>query len=313
MAKGSMLRFAKEGREVLFSFATTSVARIPDLQASIDTLVREGKVSDHKVFREYIESSRYALPDGLVNPKSLVALAVDTPLMRVTFEWKGRSHEVLVPPQYYRTGMTAETLAEIVEECIIGESGYTVERLRQGHMKLLAARTGLGRYGRNNICYVDGMGTLITLYAFVTDFEFDVDEWTDIGMLDLCQACRICRESCPTGAILSDQFVLDAGKCLSLYNEIEGDFPDWLPKDAHNALVGCMRCQLPCPADREPSARAGWLGHITEAETEAILADHPDRALLESATETLKMDVGDDELRSVIARNLRALLEAKGA
>jgi len=312
MAKGSMFRFEKSGNEFLYSFATTSADRIPDLQESVDALVRDGKVSDQKVFRDYIADARYALPDGICDPKSLVVLAVDTPLMRATFEWRGRLHDVLVPPQYYRTAMTAEILAGIVQEAIIARPGFSAERIRHGHMKLLAVRTGLGRYGRNNICYVDGMGTLITLYAFVTDFEFDGDEWTDIGLLDACAACGICRESCPTGAIPGEGFVLDAGKCVSLYNEIEGDFPDWLPKDAHNALVGCMRCQLPCPANRGPLARAGRLGDVSEAETEAILGDRPDSALLKSASEKLKMDVANDELRTVIARNLLALLKAKG-
>jgi len=308
MASGSMHAFSKDGREFVYSYATTTVDRVPELQGFVDELDRSGQLSDHVVFREYIKDARYALPKGFANPRSLVSLAVDTKLMRATFHWSGRALDVFVPPQYYKTGMDAETLEEIVSRGIVGEDGHKIARLTHGHMKLLAVRTGLGRYGRNNICYVDGMGTFTTLYAFVTDFGFETDEWTNVAMMDACLDCRVCRESCPTGAIPDDGFVLDAGKCIPLYNEIDSDFPDWLPADVHNALVGCMRCQLPCPVNREPLKRAGRLPDITEEETRAILSDPPDEGALGSASEKLRMDLTNDELRSVIARNLLGLL-----
>lgn len=255
VARASMQVFRKGNEEFVYSYATTSVDRIPELQGYIDRLDGDGQLSDHEVFRSYIQDARYALPEDFPNPRSIVALALDTKLMKVMFDRNGQTCDVLVPPQYYRTGMTPETLEEIVQTDIIGTEGHSVARLRHGHMKLLAVRTGLGRYGRNNICCVDGMGTLLTLYAFVTDFEFKSDEWTNVGVMDVCKNCRICRESCPTGAIREESFVIDVGKCTTLYNEIEGDFPEWLPNGVHNALVGCMRCQLPCPGNRQPLER----------------------------------------------------------
>jgi epoxyqueuosine reductase len=289
---------------------TTATPRRADGEgvAHIDQLDDDGLLSDHEVFRSYIQHARYALPEDFPDPRSIIALAVDTKLMKATFHRDGRTYDVLVPPQYYSTGMDAETLEEIVSRAIVEENGHKIARLTHGHMKLLAVRTGLGRYGRNNICYVDGMGTFLALYAFVTDYEFENDGWTDVKMMDACSDCRVCRENCPTGAIPDDGFVLDAGKCIPLYNEVDGVFPEWLSPDAHNALVGCMRCQLPCPENRQPLERAGRLPDISEDETEAILSDAPEEAVLKSAADKLRIDVTNDELRAVIARNLRTLL-----
>ena len=313
MARGSRLVHRTDDQELTYSYATTSADRISDLQAYMDDQDRAGKLSDHKVFREYLKSARYALPEGVANPKSLIALAVETVPMRISVSWQGRSQDVLVPPQYYSTGMTPETLRDIVTSGVIGADGHEVERMRHGHMKLLAVRTGLGRYGRNNICYVEGMGTCITLYAFVTDFEFPEDEWTDVAMMESCADCRICRESCPTGAIPDEGFVLDVAKCIPLYNEVDGDFPSWLPEDAHNALVGCMRCQLPCPGNRDVLTRTGRLEGLSESEVAAILSDAPEEEAVRSAADKLRIDVTDGELRQVIARNLRALLREETA
>ena len=69
-----------------------------------------------------------------------------------------------------------------------------------------------------------------------------------------------------------------------------------------------MRCQLPCPENRQPLERAERLPDISEEETEAILSDAPEEAALKSAADKLRIDVTNDELRLVIARNLRALL-----
>ena len=313
MARGSGLQFETDGRAHTYSFATTSVDRIAELQAYMDEQDRAGKLSANETFREYLESARYSLPEGFTNPKSIIAMAVETKLMSTAVHWRGVEHEILVPPQYYRTGMTPETLIEIVRDGIIGGTGHQVERMTQGHMKLLAVRTGLGRYGRNNICYVGDMGTLVTLYAFVTDYEFEGDEWTDVGMTAACADCRICREACPTGAIPEGGFVLDVAKCIPLYNEVDGEFPDWLSNDAHNALVGCMRCQLPCPGNAEAMTRAGRLEDLDEADVDAILADEPDEVALKRAADKLRIDVTHDELRPIIARNLRALLERGSA
>jgi epoxyqueuosine reductase len=119
-------------------------------------------------------------------------------------------------------------------------------------------------------------------------------------------------KSCPNGCIREDNFVIDAGRCLPLFNEIQGEFPDWLDKKAHNALIGCMRCQLPCPADHQVINQPVFLEDLTEQETNMILNGKIERDLLDSICKKLKMftPANSDSRIPVIQRNLKALINS---
>jgi epoxyqueuosine reductase len=308
MSNRSLQRTTLEGCDVTYNCATVSVKHFDELQQFIDRLSEDGRISDHETFRGYIRNARYALPEDFPEAKSIVAFALYTPLMKVTFRLNGRGHEVLVPPQYYGLGLPSDAVPTIIREEILPPGDHRVERLPHGYLKLLAVRSGLARYGRNNISYVAGMGSFLTHFAYVTDADLP-DEWTDLGMMDECETCTICRDSCPTGAIREDDFVIDAGKCIPLYNEIPGEFPEWMPPDVHNAYVGCMRCQLPCPANRDVVADAGRLPDVSSEETRAILAGDPAAEALNAAGEKLRIDLTEAETLEVISRNVKALLE----
>ena len=193
----------------------------------------------------------------------------------------------------------------------VGELQGFIDQLDQGgklsdhetHREYIRA----ARCGRNNISHVEGIGTFLQFAAFVTNDEFP-DEWTDIGMMSRCETCRICLENCPTGAIRERELVIDAGKCLPLYNEAPWEFPNWIPADAHNAYIGCMMCQLPRPANREVVADAGCLPDISEEETRAILGEESDDAVLKSAGEKLRIDLTVNGTFQVVSRNIKALL-----
>ena len=73
------------------------------------------------------------------------------------------------------------------------------------------------------------------------------DHWQVLKMLRLCKGCSICTRECPTGAIHKSSFVINPEKCITLYNELSAPLPDWIPAKAHNALIGCLKCQKTCP------------------------------------------------------------------
>jgi len=296
-----------ENCSITYNYATISTSHIGELQTFVDGLDRTGKLSNHETYREYIASVRYALPEDFRDARSIIAFSLYVKLMKAMFHLDGQGHEVLVPPQYYGLGLPKDAVVTLIRNEILPYSDHRLERLPHGYLKLLAVRSGLARYGRNNITYVDGMGSFLMHVAYVTDAELP-DEWSDLRMMQACEDCRICLECCPTGAIREEEFVIDAGKCIPLYNEVGGDFPDWLPADVHNATIGCMRCQLPCPANREAVADAGRLPDITEQETRAILGESESEAALVSAGEKLRIDLTDAETRGIITRNMRALL-----
>jgi len=296
--------------EIFYKFKTLSVKHLKELQEDINKLDREGKLSNNEIYREYLSTKKFEIPENFPDAQSLIIMAVFTRLLLVNFHTKNMKYEVMLPPQYYDAGISNENLCNIILQEIIQGSGYRVERAKQTCLKLLAVRSGLGRYGRNNICYVEQMGSLVTLNAYFTDYTFQDDNWNEVRMMDMCKDCRICIKQCPCDCITDENYVIDAGKCLTLYNEISGEFPEWINPDAHNALFGCMKCQLHCPANSEVVKLTGRLEDITEEETQKILKGTPDKKLLHSLSKKLKMPspAALKELFPILTRNLGVLL-----
>lgn len=292
----------------IYQYKTMSVDHLRELQADIDRLDREGKLSDNEIYRQYLNDETFEIPGNLANAQSIIVTAVFTRLMVVNFHMDGKHHEVMLPPQYYDAGVSDDDLRHTIGKQII-KDGYSIEGVKRGYLKLLAVRSGLGRYGRNNLCYVEGMGSFLTLYAYFTDYQFQEDHWTEMRIVDACKDCRICISHCPSHCISEENFVIDAGKCLTLYNEIQGEFPGWVSPDAHNALMGCMKCQLHCPANGDVLKFTERLEDITEEETKMILAGIPDDSLLKSAAKKLRRNVHPPESKlPVLTRNLRVLI-----
>lgn len=297
-----------------YKYKTVSIDHIKELQEDIDKLRYAGKLSDNEIYRSYIDTRRFEIPEKLPNAKSMIILAIFTKLALIDFHLKGRKYEIMIPPNYYDDGLTNEILENLILKKIIKEPGYKIELTRNLHLKLLAVRSGLGKYGRNNICYVDKMGSMLNLYACYTDFQFEEDNWTEMKMMDYCRNCKICINNCPTNAIPSpsdETFVINAGKCISVYNEIDGKLPNWISADAHNALMGCMRCQLPCPGNREVIKLTDRFEDITETETEMILEGITEQEFLNSLSKKLKMFDPSDAKRFFprLKRNLDVLIK----
>ncbi len=296
----------------VYKYRTVSTDHLEELQGFIDGLKRDGRLSDNETYLSYLSELKFEAPESLPDARYIIILAFFNRLMLVNFLLDGEKHEVMLPPQYYASGLTVEHLRNIIQNEIIGEPGYRIERATGVHLKLLAVRSGLAEYGRNNICYVEGMGSLLKLFAYFTDYAFE-DDWTGLSMMDECEDCRICRTLCPTQCIPDEGFVIDAGRCVTLHNEIEGEFPDWIPPDAHNSLMGCMRCQMRCPANSGVIDLVGRLEDVTEEETAKILNGKPDEELLASLSRKLRnyYPARSKEHFPVFTRNLRALLNPR--
>jgi len=303
--------FGDEIPQSIYKYRTISIKHLEELKEDFQILDSKGKVSKNPVFRRYIEQQRpHKLPESFPGAKSIVVMAVFTPLMTANFHYQGAVHEIMVP-HYYDDGITEYQLKNTVLTRIIGNQQYRVENAKMHVLlKQLAVRTGLGKYGRNNLCYVEGMGSFVKLFAFFTDFVFEKDSWKEIEILEQCTNCKVCLMQCPTGSISEDNFVINVEKCLSLYNEVPGEFPTWIEPDAHNALMGCVRCQLTCPANSEVSKKTQQLGSVSEQETKKILDSYSDDELIHSLYEKLRMFTPETAYYffPVISRNLRALL-----
>lgn len=295
---------------IVYRYKTMSVDHFKKLQHDIDTLRKKNKLSRNKTYRGYIDKLKFEIPENFQKAKSIIILSVFTKLMYVNFHLDGKKHEVMMPPQYYDDGISENDLKNIVQKEIIKESGFRVENATAVHLKMLAARSGLAKYGINNLCFVDGMGSFITLYAFYTDYQFKEDNWQKITFMDTCRTCPICYGICPTNCIKKENFVIDVGHCITLYNEIKGNFPRWILPSMHNALMGCMKCQKHCPENEEYIKLAGRMEDITEEETRKILLGKPDDVLLRSLSDKLRNfpPASSKEYFPIFKRNLSPLL-----
>jgi epoxyqueuosine reductase len=297
-----------------FKYRTVSVNHLEDLQEDIDKLKNENKLSRHMIYQSYLQELRFKIPEKLPDAKSLIILAIPTRLLQVRFHLDGKVHEVTFPSNYCSDSLIAEEIEKTVFHQILKKSNSKLERTHEVHLKLLAVRSGLGEYGRNNLCHVEGMGSLHRLWGFFTDCELE-DNWNEIRMMQTCKNCRACMNSCPNHCISEESFVIDAGRCLSLFNEVVGDFPEWINRQAHNTLIGCMQCQLVCPANRNALATTRRLEDITERETRKILKGEPDQELLSSLSRKLGSIYPTRSAASfpILKRNLQALLNAKSS
>jgi len=297
--------------ENVYQYRTVSVEHLQDMQDYMDTLRQKGLFCNNEVFRSYVDSKTFNLPENFQDAKYLIAVAVHIPLTKGYVSNKGHLYEILIPPNYRVRDFTMDQLRETIAKKVISHDGYRIEDVRRNlFLKHLAVRSGLAEYGRNNICYVEGMGSMLSLFAFYTDYDFKKDNWQELRMMESCQNCRTCTNQCPTQAISDERFVINVERCLPLYNEIAGEIPVWFPAYAHNSLIGCMHCQLTCVANKEQISHTSEFEELTEAETTSILDCIHNEDMIRALCQKLKVStpesVGQD--LPVFSRNLKLLL-----
>ncbi len=287
---------------------TVSVRHLAELQEGIESHRREGRF-DEQFDRIRLSFFRYSPPETLPKPQSLIIVAVPRPQTAAVFTWRGQQVLLIIPPTYTDYRRIARQVADLLTG-ILEPAGYRVA-LSLLPLKSLAVRSGLAAYGRNNICYVPGMGSFLELVGFYSDLPCSEDTWQEARMMETCRNCRACLRHCPTGAITEERFLLHAERCLSFHNEQPGNipFPSWVDPSWHNCLEGCMFCQRVCPEDKN---FWGWIEgreKFSEEETGLLLQGGPqDRLAKETIDKLERLDIlGDLEL---LPRNLGVFLRA---
>jgi epoxyqueuosine reductase len=283
-----------------------SIQYLRALQEEIEASYRLG-LFDEEFYQERLTGFQFSPPDSLPDARTLIVVAVPQPQIRITFAWQGKRVPLLAPPTYLHWRETDRQVEELLAG-VLRPQGYHVAPVVLPK-KLLAVHSGLGTYGRNNICYVEGMGSFHRLVAFYSDFPCQEDSWQELKMMESCQKCSACLRHCPTGAITADRFLLHAERCLTFRNEKPGDvpFPAWLDPTGHNCLVGCMYCQRVCPQNKEFLERIEEGAEFSTEETAFLLQGVAfDQLPLETAKKLEQNDLVD--LLDVLPRNLRAAL-----
>ena len=307
-----------------------SIQHLGDLQEEIEGRYKQG-FFDQELYQTYLAAFTFSPPDGLPEARSMIVVAIPQPQTRVTFAWAcpersrrgsrrgsrrdGEPVRFIIPPTYFEQeteNRVRELLAGVLEP-----AGYRVAEAVLPK-KLLAVRSGLAAYGKNNISYVPGMGSFYGLVAVYSDLPPQEENWQEPQMMESCQNCSACLRHCPVGAIpsaplrpgSSERFLLHAERCITFHNEKAGDvpFPAWIDPSWHNCLIGCLHCQRVCPQNKE---FLNWVEERVEFSQEETALLLQGVALDQLPPGTAKKLEQSDmvELLDVLPRNLGVLLK----
>ena len=122
---------------------------------------------------------------------NVLIFAIPKSEIKVVFDYGGEKLETTVPsfyPEYQRV-----TKALIRLEHIFIDSGYQFITPYHVPYKLLAVQVGLGVYGRNNLCYIKGLGSSFRLVAALTNAPLSSRKHSSENE-DICKNCDgVCK------------------------------------------------------------------------------------------------------------------------
>jgi epoxyqueuosine reductase len=229
-------------------------------------------------------------------------IADDSTALIARYAWGDDYHEVigqrmaaLVAWMRERGGLDFEARAYV-------DTGPVQERV-------YAQYAGLGWIGKNTCVINPEIGSWLFLSEIICSLPLE----PDAPALDQCGTCRLCLDSCPTGAIV-DPYVVDATRCLSyLTIEVKGEIPIADRESFGRHAYGCDICQEVCPWNAQPAApeTAGspWLPRATfDGRSIADLWRTPDLELRAALKHSAMSRAGAWRLR----RNLAVCAGATG-
>lgn len=177
---------------------------------------------------------------------------------------QGNPHGQISP--FARRNYYAESVSRLKNffKDISGKTGFRKQDVRifcnsRLPEKQLAARAGLGFYGRNSLIIAQGLGSLFVISGLYLPIEYKSDPPLVGNPLSgvyapgsLCKKCRACIEGCPVGAI-SETGEIDEAACLQSLSTRCTIFPDHLKETWQYRIYGCQVCQTVCPYNRDLS------------------------------------------------------------
>ena len=279
-----------------------SISRLVEVESALIGLKRSGAISAN-FYPELTKYLNFDYKPALPEARSIIVVASPQPPTRVLFD----DYAVIIPPTYIYSVIWEKQLNLVTD--YLQPRGYRVARARLPY-KTLAVRSGLGRYGRNNICYIPGMGSFHRFGAFYSDLPCEDDGWHAPEVMKLCKTCKLCMDKCPTECIPADRFLIYADRCLTHFNESENPIPAWINPDWHNALLGCMVCQKVCPLNKDSLEKIqDAVEKFSKVETDEILAGTTQENLRPATITKLEsLCLADIDIYPLLKRNLSLLL-----
>lgn len=155
------------------------------------------------------------------------------------YAWGVDYHELLKARMKALHERMEEEFGRSIEARFLVDTARIVDRA-------VAARSGLGWYGKHSCVIVPGHGSWVLLGEMLLDLDLESDAPLDRD----CGRCTICLDRCPTGAITAP-YTVDAPRCLSFQTiEQRGAIPRELRSLLGDWVFGCDVCQDVCPYTR---------------------------------------------------------------
>lgn len=264
--------------------------------------LKQSKQISKKYYNRLMSNFNLNRLKNLNENHSIIIIGIPQKITIVEFQKNKIKYNVVIPPSYiYR---------EDKKICIDILSKVLNEKIHPAYipLKMLAVHSGLGKYGRNNICYIKGMGSFLRLEGFYIDYPISIDNWQEKQIMKICRNCNICIKSCPHNCIKDNNFLINAEQCLTYFNEYSEDFPEWI-RD-HNALVGCMRCQINCPMNKDFISLKKRDMIFSEEETNIILRGFKKDDYRKEVYKKIRM-LNMDDYKDLLPRNLNVLINLK--
>jgi epoxyqueuosine reductase len=251
------------GEHGLSVSAVTSAASFPELFP----ILRDRIDAGHMAGLDWFTTERAAAscdPKTLMaEPLSILSVGIaywgrdegkpddGVPRGRISRYARGRDyHEILSERMRALHASIEEMVGHPVASRFLTDHARIVDRA-------VAARAGLGWYGKNACIIVPGHGSWVMLGELLLDLDLEPDQ----PLSKDCGRCRRCLDDCPTGAIVAP-YTIHTPSCIS-YQTIEqrGAIPRDLRSRLGDWVFGCDVCQEVCPYTR-------------------AAADEPDKAFL---------------------------------
>jgi len=161
----------------------------------------------------------------------------DVPRGRISrYAWGHDYHRTLKARMQALRDALQRELGRKIEARFLVDTARIVDRA-------VAARSGLGWYGKNTMILVPGHGSWVMLGDLLVDVELEPDE----PLPSKCGRCQMCMDRCPTGAI-KPGYVIETPRCISFLTiELRGAIPRELRPLMGDWVFGCDECQEVCP------------------------------------------------------------------
>ena len=119
------------------------------------------------------------------------------------YAWGGDYHAVLKRRMADLLEKLENRAGRSIEGRLLVDTARIVDRA-------VAARSGLGWYGKHTCVIVPGYGSWVMLGELLLDLDLEPDAPLDRN----CGQCRACLDRCPTGAIVAP-YEVDSTRCIS--------------------------------------------------------------------------------------------------